>query len=60
MALDKVNNRLLIGHPGDGRYDIYNIGEDGLPVERHAVASIGAELSGKGFNTPAVNGWLFN
>ena len=56
MALDKVNNRLLIGHPGDGRYDIYNIGEDGLPVERHAVASIGAELSGKGFNTPAVNG----
>jgi len=55
VALDKANNRLFIGHPGDGRYDIYNIGEDGLPVERHAVASVGAELSGKGFNTPPVN-----
>ena len=46
----------MIGHPGDGRYDIYNIDDDGLPVERHAVASIGAELSGKGFNTPEING----
>ena len=55
MTLDKVNNRLLIGHHGNSRYDIYNIDDEGLPVERHAVDSIGSELTGKGFSTPELN-----
>ncbi len=55
MTLDKVNNRLLIGHHGNSRYDIYNLDEEGLPVERHAVGSIGASLLGKGFSTPELN-----
>jgi DNA-binding beta-propeller fold protein YncE len=55
VTLDKVNNRLLIGHHGNSRYDIYNIDDDGLPVERHAVGSIGASLLGKGFSTPELN-----
>ena len=53
--MDKVNNRLLIGHHGNSRYDIYNIDDEGLPVERHAVGSIGSELTGKGFSTPELN-----
>lgn len=53
--MDKVNNRLLIGHHGNSRYDIYNIDDAGLPVERHAVDSIGSELTGKGFSTPELN-----
>ena len=53
--MDKVNNRLLIGHHGNSRYDIYNIDDQGLPVERHAVDSIGSELTGKGFSTPELN-----
>jgi len=55
VTLDKVNNRLLIGHHGNSRYDIYNIDDQGLPVEGHAVYSIGSELTGKGFSTPELN-----
>ena len=55
MTLDKVNNRLFIGHHGNSRYDIYNIDDEGFPVERHAVGSIGASLLGKGFSTPELN-----
>ncbi len=55
MTLDKVNDRLLIGHHGNSRYDIYNIDDEGLPVEPHAVGSIGASLLGKGFSTPELN-----
>lgn len=53
--MDKVNNRLLIGHHGNSRYDIYNIDDQGLPIERHAVDSVGSELTGKGFSTPELN-----
>ena len=55
MTLDKVNDRLFIGHHGNSRYDIYNIDDEGFPVERHAVGSIGASLLGKGFSTPELN-----
>ena len=47
--MDKVNNRLFIGHHGNSRYDIYQLGEEGLPDERHAVESIGRNLIGRGF-----------
>jgi DNA-binding beta-propeller fold protein YncE len=49
VALDKVNNRLFIGHHGNSRYDIYQLGEDGLPDERHAVETIGRNMIGRGF-----------
>ena len=49
MALDKVNNRLFIGHHGNSRYDIYPLGEDGLPDQRYADYGIGRNLIGRGF-----------
>ena len=49
MALDKVNNRLFIGHHGNSRYDIYPLGDDGLPEQRHADYGIGRNLIGRGF-----------
>ena len=50
MALDKVNNRLFIGHHGPSRYDIYQLDENGLPLRRHADYSIGRSLIGRGFS----------
>lgn len=47
--MDKANNRLFIGHHGNSRYDIYQLGEDGLPDDRHAAGSIGRNLIGRGF-----------
>ncbi len=49
MALDKANNRLFIGHHGNSRYDIYPLGDDGLPAQRHADYGIGRSLIGRGF-----------
>ena len=49
MALDRVNNRLFIGHHGNGRYDIYQLDERGLPLRRRADYSIGRTLIGRGF-----------
>ena len=49
MALDKANNRLFIGHHGNSRYDIYPLGDDGLPAQRHADRGIGRNLIGRGF-----------
>ena len=49
MALDKANNRLFIGHHGNSRYDIYPLGDDGLPEQRHADYGIGRNLIGRGF-----------
>lgn len=49
MALDKVNNRLFIGHHGNSRYDIYQLNEKGLPLRRHADYGIGRSLIGRGF-----------
>ena len=49
MALDKANNRLFIGHHGNSRYDIYPLGDDGLPEQRHADYGIGRSLIGRGF-----------
>ena len=75
MALDRVHNRLFIGHHGNGRYDIYQLDENGLPLRRRADYSIGRTLIGRGFafaplgkkylNFPTgadfdpVNQWLF-
>ncbi|MDE2962188.1 MAG: hypothetical protein OXU28_19340, partial [Chloroflexota bacterium] len=47
--MDKVNNRLFIGHHGNSRYDIYPLGDDGLPEQRHADYGIGRNLIGRGF-----------
>ena len=49
MTLDKVNNRLLVAAPGNSRYDIYQLGEDGLAVRPHADFSVGRPLLGRGF-----------
>ncbi len=49
MTLDKVNDRLFIGHHGNSRYDIYQLNESGLPERRHADYGIGRNLIGRGF-----------
>ncbi len=49
MALDRVHNRLFIGHHGNGRYDIYQLDENGLPLRRRADYAIGRTLIGRGF-----------
>ena len=49
MTLDKVNNRLFIGHHGNSRYDIYQLDDEGLPARRHADYGIGRNLIGRGF-----------
>ena len=49
MTLDKVNDRLFIGHHGNSRYDIYQLSEAGLPERRHADYGIGRSLIGRGF-----------
>ena len=49
MTLDKVNNRLFIGHHGNSRYDVYQLNEQGLPERRHADYGIGRNLIGRGF-----------
>ena len=49
MTLDKVNNRLFIGHHGNSRYDVYQLDEQGLPARRHADYGIGRSLIGRGF-----------
>lgn len=49
MTLDKVNDRLFIGHHGNSRYDIYQLNETGLPERRHADYGIGRSLIGRGF-----------
>ena len=55
MTLDKVNNRLFIGHHGNSRYDIYQIDDKGLPSPRHAIGSVGRSLIGHGFTSPPLN-----
>ena len=47
--MDKVNDRLFIGHHGNSRYDIYQLSEAGLPERRHADYGIGRSLIGRGF-----------
>ena len=49
MTLDKVNDRLFIGHHGNSRYDVYQLNETGLPERRHADYGIGRSLIGRGF-----------
>lgn len=49
MALDRVNNRLFIGHHGNSRYDIYQLDDSGLPLRRRADYSVGRTLIGRGF-----------
>ena len=49
MTLDKVNDRLFIGHHGNSRYDVYQLNETGLPARRHADYGIGRSLIGRGF-----------
>ena len=49
MTLDKVNDRLFIGHHGNSRYDVYQLSEAGLPERRHADYGIGRSLIGRGF-----------
>jgi len=49
VALDRVNDRLFIGHHGNSRYDIYQLDENGLPLRRRADYSIGRTLIGRGF-----------
>ena len=49
MTLDKVNDRLFIGHHGNSRYDVYQLSESGLPERRHADYGIGRSLIGRGF-----------
>ena len=49
MTLDKVNDRLFIGHHGNSRYDVYQLNESGLPERRHADYGIGRNLIGRGF-----------
>ena len=49
MTLDKVNDRLFIGHHGNSRYDVYQLNESGLPERRHADYGIGRSLIGRGF-----------
>ena len=49
MTLDKVNNRLFIGHHGNSRYDIYQLDDEGRPARRHADYGIGRSLIGRGF-----------
>ena len=49
MTLDKVNDRLFIGHHGNSRYDVYQLTETGLPARRHADYGIGRNLIGRGF-----------
>ena len=49
MALDRVHNRLFIGHHGNSRYDIYQLDEQGLPLRRRADYSVGRTLIGRGF-----------
>ena len=49
MTLDKVNNRLFIGHHGNSRYDVYPLNNNGLPEQRHADYGIGRNLIGRGF-----------
>ncbi len=49
MTLDKVNNRLFIGHHGNSRYDVYQLDDAGLPARRNADYGIGRSLIGRGF-----------
>ena len=49
MTLDKVNDRLFIGHHGNSRYDVYQLNQSGLPERRHADYGIGRSLIGRGF-----------
>ena len=49
MTLDKVNDRLFLGHHGNSRYDVYQLNESGLPERRHADYGIGRNLIGRGF-----------
>jgi len=49
VTLDKVNNRLFIGHHGNSRYDVYQLNSNGLPEQRHADYGIGRNLIGRGF-----------
>ena len=44
MTLDKVNNRLFIGHHGNSRYDVYQLDDAGLPARRNADYGIGRSL----------------
>ena len=47
--MDKVNDRLFIGHHGNSRYDVYQLNASGLPERRHADYGIGRSLIGRGF-----------
>ena len=61
MTLDKVNDRLFIGHHGNSRYDIYQLNDNGMPMRRHADGSVGRSLMGKGFTfAPMDNVGLTN
>ena len=55
MALDKANDRLLVEHHGNSRYDIYQLDDDGLPLRRHADLGIGRSLIGRGFAFAPMN-----
>ena len=48
--MDKVNNRLFVAHHGPGRYDMYQLDENGLPLRRTADLGIGRSLIGRGFS----------
>ena len=49
MALDKANNRLMVAAPGNSRYDVWQLDEDGLAARTHADLSVGRPLIGRGF-----------
>ena len=49
MTLDKVNNRLMVAAPGNSRYDVYQLDENGLAARAHADLSVGRPLIGRGF-----------
>ena len=49
MTLDKVNNRLMVAAPGNSRYDVYQLDENGLAARTHADFSVGRPLIGRGF-----------
>ena len=49
MTLDKVNNRLMVAAPGNSRYDVYQLDENGLAARSHADFSVGRPLIGRGF-----------
>ena len=49
MTLDKVNNRLMVAAPGNSRYDVYQLDENGLAARPHADISVGRPLIGRGF-----------